>query len=182
MIRLSIFAKARAGKSTAAIYLNRHHNFTVLSFGNKVKHYYHEIFGRTEGKDRTGYQWFGQAMRQRDPDVWIKQVDPIITRGIERNWNIAIDDMRQPNEYEYLKARGFVMVRIDCPEEIRLKRMQEAGDILPSDPEELDKALNHETERHIDEFEADFVIDNSGTPTQLYDQLEQIISQIRKGA
>lgn len=182
IIKLSIFAKARAGKSSAAKYLAQHHRFNVLSFGAKVKQYYHEIFGETIGKDRSGYQWFGQMMRRRDPDVWIKQVHPLVLRSIEKGWNIVFDDMRQPNEYQFLKSLGFVMVRIDCPDEIRLERMREAGDILPDDPAELDRVLNHETERYIDLFEPDVVINNTGTPSQLYDALENIISQIKKGA
>lgn len=182
MIRLSIYAKARAGKSTAARYLVKNHRFVSVSFGKKVKQYYHKIFGKPNGKDREGYQWFGQTMRQRDPLVWIRQVDPLIRRGIEKEWNIVVDDMRQPNEYEYLKSLGFVMVRVDCPDEIRLERMRKAGDILPDDPDELKAVLDHETERYVDQFEPDFVIDGSGTIAEMCKQIDKVIEIIKNGA
>ncbi|SFX47767.1 Dephospho-CoA kinase [Thermoactinomyces sp. DSM 45891] len=171
---ISIYGKARSGKSTASSYLVMKYGLKRLSFGSRLKKYYHEIFGVTgEGKDREGYQWFGQLMRSRDPDVWVKQVDASLSSYLQNEYSVVFDDMRQPNEYKYLKQLGAIMIRIDSPLDIRLERMVHAGDII-SDT----RVLNHETESYLDDFEPDYVITNSGDPNSLYYQLGKIIREM----
>lgn len=169
--RLSVFGKMRSGKDTVALYLKAMGNYKRFAFGDALKEHYHALFGfNGKGKDRKGYQTFGQMMRQIDPEVWIKKLDRNMRPELGRS-RVVITDMRQPNEYKYLKSLGFVMVKVECPDEIRLERMRAAGDNF----DESD--LNHETEQYIDGFEYDIVIDNSGDMIDLYLNLAKAFTE-----
>jgi dephospho-CoA kinase len=175
---ISVFSKMRGGKDTAAKYImsKSYNRFpsVKLAYGDELKRLYHEIFGHSDdvAKDRDGYQWFGQKMRERDSDIWIKKVNPSLLYYKAKNYNIVFTDMRQPNEYEHLKRHGFVMVKIECPDELRIQRMEEAGE------EVKEEYLNHETEQYIDTFEYDFIVHNDDTLEHLYKQLDEVMEAI----
>lgn len=160
MIKIALTGKMRAGKSTVAEHLTACYGFKQFAFADALKRFARQIFGYGGPKDRDLLQWFGQTMRQRDPDVWIKHLDADLEEYIEDSRGdigvrIVITDLRQPNEYDYCRRKGFVIIRVNCPEEIRIERMIKRGD-------KFDKTmLRHETERFVDKFDVDYEIDNS---------------------
>ena len=172
MLKIALTGKMRAGKSTVADHLTVYYGFAQFAFGDALKSFAHEIFGKPKEKDRNLYQWFGQTMRSRDPDVWVRHLDNSIREYIDfvnendgpfyvKRYrdslpkNIVITDLRQPNEYDYCRRNGFVIIRVNCPEETRIVRAVNNGDIFHR------SALHHETERYVDLFEVDYEIDNS---------------------
>lgn len=167
--RIGIVGKARSGKDTLADYLCEELGYTRYAFGDEVKRHYHAIFGDTDvkprrgypcqGKPRRGYQWFGQAMRQHQPDIWIQKVLKKIER--EQPERIVITDCRQQNEFDVLRDNGFFIVKIECDDEVRIERMKKLGDKFTADD------LNHATEKAVDSFEPDIVIENNGTITDM---------------
>jgi dephospho-CoA kinase len=168
---VSVFGKMRSGKDTVAKMLNSYRPYIKLAYGDELKRTYHEIFGYNgEAKDRDGYQWFGQAMRARKPDVWVRLLEQKIKK-IE-NYNllegVAVTDMRQPNEYDHLKHRGFLMIKVETPDEIRIERMRAAGENV------TESQLNHETESHIDGFGYDHLIINDGSVTDLRRKVNEV--------
>lgn len=170
---LSFYSPMRGGKDTAAKYAMTKigGKCVKLAYGDELKRLYHKIFGYSDDvkKDREGYQWFGQVMRERNPRIWIEKVDPFLQYHKAKYHHVIFTDMRQPNEYEHLKSNGFVMIKIECPEEIRIQRMIEAGEEVRED------LLHHETESHIDSFEYDYLIKNDGTLEDLYRQIDEIL-------
>jgi dephospho-CoA kinase len=162
----------RSGKDTVADYLVKKYGFKKYAFGDALKHYFHAIFGYTAAKPREGYQWFGQSMRQWEQGVWIRKLLERLER--ENPERIVVTDCRQPNEYEQLLTRGFVVVRINCDEATRIERMKQAGDVFTSE------SLRHETELNIDDFVPHFDILNIGTINDLYTQVDSVISAINR--
>lgn len=194
IIRIAITGKMRSGKTTAAKHLCMNYDFKILSFGEPIKriadeyfkHLYEPIYENCPFSDNdesiAGYkkprkllQQIGQLFRQIDEDVWIKRAEQTMqyyelyrdTRGI------VIDDLRQPNEYEWARANGFVIIRINAPDELRIERAKAAGD----DFDEAD--LTHETERYIDGFAVDYEIDNAHSLEELERQIDEIIAKIK---
>lgn len=190
IIRIAFTGKMRSGKTTAADYLWMKYDFKTLSFGQPIKriaeeyfaHLYEPIYSSENGKSIAGYkkprkllQQIGQLFRQIDEDVWIKRAEQTMkyyeqyrdTRGI------VIDDLRQPNEYEWARANGFVIIRINAPDSLRIERAKAAGD----DFDEAD--LTHETERYIDGFAVDYEIDNARSLEDLERQIDEIIAKIK---
>src|SRR5690625_4402149 len=179
--KIDILGKLRSGKSTISNHLVSAHGFTPVSFGGALKLYAEKMFKHSNvyksepitrpdpfggvetisyRKPRRLFQDFGEKMRELDPNIWIDHVAERI-RLIEleaaaksEQARIIIDDLRQPNEYEWARANGFTIVRISADEGTRLERAKQAGDDFDI------KDLRHVTEQYVDDFEVDFEIDN----------------------
>ena len=191
MLKIALTGKMRAGKSTVADHLTVYYGFAQFAFGDALKSFAHEIFGKPKEKDRNLYQWFGQTMRSRDPDVWVRHLDNSIREYIDfvnendgpfyvKRYrdslpkNIVITDLRQPNEYDYCRREGYTIIRVNCPEEIRIERMIAAGDRFDQ------TMLDHETERYVDKFDVDYEIDNSGRWIDMAEQVDVIMRELRR--
>jgi dephospho-CoA kinase len=170
MTKIALIGRMRSGKDTVADYLIKQYNYRRFAFGDELKRYYHELFGQTDSKPREGYQRFGQLMRTFEPDVWLNKCFEMIDRHPLHK--IVITDLRQPNEYEKCKQEGFVLIKVECDDELRLRRIMEKQDNF--NPE----SLKHETESHIDEFECDYIIKNNRTLEELHTQIDEIIKEI----
>jgi dephospho-CoA kinase len=167
----ALMAKARAGKDTAADYMVQKYNFKKFAFGARLKEYAHRFYGKPEGKDRGLYQWFGQACRKVDENIWVKLMTADINRYLkeeENPLNIVVTDLRQPNERLWAYDNEVLTIKIDCLDEVRVQRMKEAGDIFK--PE----MLTHETERWIDILLYDVFFVNDGTKEELYTQIDSL--------
>jgi dephospho-CoA kinase len=164
MIKLALTGKMRTGKDYLAEALSPEYNLYRLAFGDELKRHAKAIFPQqfeANEKPRQLIQDFGQSMRRLDSDVWVRPViDKIRTYGflfeMSQFDGFVITDLRQPNEFDALKAEGFVIVRVSSPLGMRIERMQANGDAF--DP----KDLEHETESYIDGFDVDYEITNYG--------------------
>lgn len=62
---------------------------------------------------------YGQNKRAMNPDYWIERLD-VILRG---DWHgLAVDDVRFPNEVAWLRSKGYLIVRLSVPAEVRQAR------------------------------------------------------------
>ncbi|WP_214780655.1 AAA family ATPase [Exiguobacterium sp. s22] len=170
-IRIAIYAPMRSGKSEAARLLAAHHGFVRRSFGCLLKMYAEALFGSSDVKPRALYQHFGQLCRQIDPDVWVRHLADNITATCPDD-PIVIDDLRQPNEYAWARANGFVIVKVECHADTRKARLEALGE--PVD----DVLLTHETESHFADFEPDYVIPNDGDTVDLRANIAMLIADI----
>lgn len=178
-MKIALTGKMRSGKSTVAEYLKANYGFTEFAFGDALKRYAHEIFGESSTKDRELYQWFGQTMRERDPDVWVRHLDEAVCDHFKScppvgaaSKRVVVSDLRQPNEYEYCRREGYVIIRVTCPDDTRLKRIREAGDQFDM------SMLNHETERFVDTFDVDFEVENGGRWIDAVEQVGVIMREL----
>ncbi|MNW51848.1 hypothetical protein D3C74_293440 [compost metagenome] len=179
---IGLIGKLRAGKDEAARYLAAKYGYTRFAFGNELKRYAHELFGEPAPgtKPRELYQWLGQAMRERDPDVWVRKCLEFIAafkreidNGAQTPWpNVVITDVRQPNEYHALKAAGYTLIRVEAPEALRIHRAIESGDTFNL------RDLTHDTETALDGFAADFTVVNDAGLAELYAQVDEIIAYL----
>lgn len=169
-VKIALTGKMRSGKDTVAKELAKELNrlgfhVNTVAFGDGLKKYAKELFpNEFEGnnKPRDLYQWFGQTMRQRNPNIWIDYTANLIKNksdilSLTENTHVAhiITDLRQPNEYQWCKDNGFIIFKVECEDDIRLERMKTLNDNFKLED------LNHETETHIDKFSSDFRIDTS---------------------
>lgn len=195
--RIILTGKLRSGKSSVARHLFLEYGFIELSFGTKLKIIADELFEGTNveayasepvyealpgeplddgfisdyRKPRRRYQDVGQALRALDPDVWTRQVEQAMSvwEDVRSVKGIVVSDMRQPNEYEWAKRHGFVIIRVNANEDTRLERARKAGDAFSVED------LRHETEMHVDDFEADYDIWNDGAD---FDELKRQVDEV----
>lgn len=176
-MKLAIVGKIRSGKDTVGSMFIQEYGCMRMAFGDGIgrviKDYFPEAF--KDGKPRRHYQHIGQRFRDLDPDVWVKDLGRMYTAlkhmGIER---FVVTDMRQMNEYEYLKSQGFQVAKVDTADEIRLERMNANGDNFTLED------LNHETEAQIDALPYDFLISNNTTLDDLYEQVKHVAEELKE--
>lgn len=168
-VKIAICGPLRSGKDMATAYLSLFYGFTPYAFGDSLKAFLFEIFPNVprEPKPRHLLQRFGQIMREIDENVWLDAC----LRKVERNNDslVLISDLRQPNEYERLKAEGYVIIRLHADTDVRVTRAIEAGDNFTVHD------LIHETETNLDKFDVDYCVENNTTPDLLYDELDAIM-------
>lgn len=187
-VKIALFGKMRSGKNTVADIMKTREDFEEFSFGEGIGNIIDMYFptARANGKPRQHYQTIGQALRQLDKDVWINYTLASIhkyeewCRKAERDAFVVIADGRQTNEAERLREEGFIIVKVECDEAERLRRIQAENDAF--DPSQL----NHETELQVDEVRADFVIRNDYGLEELETQVDVLLaiaylSQLRNG-
>lgn len=181
-MKIALFGKMRSGKDTVANILKEKYKCTGYAFGdgiaNIIKEYFPEDWAK--GKPRKHYQHIGQELRKLNPDVWVnymlKQIEHdnnyYLRFGVMQN-DTVITDGRQVNEAMKLKELGYYIVKVECPEKIRLDRIKNAGDLCQLD------CLQHETELNIDRVEADYTLVNDGTLEELTYKVDELVGKIR---
>ncbi|RAU96821.1 AAA family ATPase [Paenibacillus sp. YN15] len=176
---VALCGKMRSGKSVVAQYLAEKYGYAEFAFGDELKRTAHEMFDIPETpKPRELYQWWGQTLRQREPDIWVRKCfDRISDEAmfLDAYGDILrslISDIRQPNEYSRCRAEGYVIIRVNAPEELRRQRALAEGDAFDS------ASLAHETEQHVDLFAVDYDVYNTGTFESLREQIDAIMAAI----
>lgn len=189
---VGLIGKLRAGKDVVAAYLAEKYGYTRFAFGDELKRYAHEIFGEPAPgtKPRELYQWFGQTMRERDPDVWVRKCLAVVDWHADDRaayiaslrkyaphltappFSAVITDVRQLNEAEALAARSYVLIRVDAPDSLRVDRAIKSGDTFAY------ADLKHGTETALDGYAADFTVTNDAGLPELYAQIDEIIAYL----
>lgn len=178
---IALTAKMRAGKDEVyKIIESMGFDVERVAFGDFMKKHFFETFPNIprEPKPIGLLQKYGQSMRAIYNNVWVdkamaymeKRSEELSRAGL-RVPTFIVTDVRQPNEYEAVRNAGFVVVRIEAPEELRVQRMLALGETVSQE------ILNAETEQHIDTFVVDYVIHNDGS---LDDLKREVISLIYK--
>lgn len=167
-MKIAVFGKIRSGKDTVGKMLIEEYGFNRYAFGDGIGEIIQKYFPEAwaEGKPRKHYQFIGQALRELNSDVWVNYLLNNIKKdeaelkfkyGYNKPYKVVVTDGRQVNEAEKLRKQGYLIIKVSCPEEIRVERMKKAGDVFT--PE----SLKHDTELQVDLIKPDIEIDNSGT-------------------
>jgi len=149
-MKIAITGKICSGKSTLANKLKTILKLEKYSFANNVKKYAKEIF-EMEYKDRKLIQDFAEKMKEIDNNIWIKQLD----KEIKNKTHIIIDDLRFENEYKYLKANKYYIIKLVIDKNQQIKRIEDL--YKDKAPEHLER-LEHISECNIDKLNADLTI------------------------
>lgn len=186
---LAIIGRRGSGKTTIATELMRR-GYTRHSWADPVKeiarwayghvdkaelYTVHDGISETQVTGRWILQRIGtEALRgQVDQDFWIKvglrkiENDEIVRRSEadgaairERLW--VNDDTRFPNEVEALKSRGFKIVYVSVPDDVRIERLGKEYDPV---------ADTHPSETSISMHDANLIVNGTLTPKEIVDQI-----------
>jgi dephospho-CoA kinase len=173
-MKVAVTGRMRTGKDTVADFFIKKDRSQSLYFGEGIKQVIQTYFPDKlkEGKPRKIYQSVGQHFRTIDPDVWIKFLDKryrkLLKYGAE---NFVVTDLRQPNEYSYLKDNGFIVIKVEADDELRKERIMKSGDVFDEED------FYHETELAVDSLPCDYVVTNNDTLEALIQQLEFIYEE-----
>ena len=139
-IKLALTGKAGSGKSTIAKRLESY-GFVSLSFAHKLKQVCRELYPQLMEGDKSTYrglmQKFGDATREIDQFVWLKQVANELDNEHKGTPRIVVTDVRYANEYLMLQSRGYKMIKIVRPDKLRAEAGYNVND-------------NHRSENELD--------------------------------
>lgn len=135
MIRGVAFSgRAASGKSTVARALadalaEREVTAEVFSFADGIKREVWELYGilKHHPGGRDALIRHGDERRLEDPHYWPDRLAPSITRALTARTLPVIDDLRFVAEAEWLRRRGFYLVRVKAPAKLRERRLKERG-------------------------------------------------------
>lgn len=172
MKKIVLIGKMRSGKDTLAEYAIDKYEYKRFAFGDGIRGVAQILFPdeMSNGKPRALLQGIGQLMRSLDGDVWVN--DCFRRISLENNVIPIITDLRQPNEFIKCKEEGYISIKVECDEDIRLKRIMRENDSFNLND------LKHETEMHIDTYNCDYVISNNKEIESLYSQFDAIMLNI----
>lgn len=186
-VKLAIAGELRSGKTTLEHYAVNKYGVVPFAFATKLKagfHYEYPHIPRLP-KPREGYQLYGQLKRYVfGDDYWIDQCAGEIENirkaasfynitGSEIEFCPFITDVKQPNEFAWCRREGYKIIKLIASEEIRVERSKAEGDKFDK------KNLYHESELHIHNEEADFVIVNNGSFEDLYARFDEVMTRIK---
>lgn len=181
VIKIAITAQMRAGKDTVGNYFRDKHGYRTFAFADKPKRIAEDLFDYVEfadfGKDREKPRDVAEALRLYvDPNVWVRYVARQIEAAEDSKSlrGIVIKDVRLKQEYEWVRANGYTVIKLETPEETRKDRAKAAGD------KERPEDYTHDSERYVNGFEADYTIVNDGTLTELYEKVDEVLAKIKR--
>lgn len=174
--KIALTGKFRSGKSTAEAYLGSHYHMRSFAFADELKTAFHRAFPNVprNPKPRAFYQKFGEwACETFGERVWVDKVFEAVGRFEQRSdASILITDLRKPVEYQALKEAGYVIIRIEAADDLRIKRAIQEGD-------EFDEtSLTHSSELYIDKITPDYTVFNNLDPSSMVEQLDYVMEEI----
>jgi dephospho-CoA kinase len=176
-IKIAVTGEIRSGKDTVCDYVAKQvYDCDKLYFAEGIEKVIRMLFPDAfkKGKPRKHFQDIGQFMRTIDPDVWVNYTaEKYELLNKHYSSNFLCTDLRQPNEYEWLKANGFIVIKVDADYEIRKERAEKAGDNFTED------TFNHPVEQAIRSLPYDYLITNNTNLEDLYKQVDFILDEIK---
>lgn len=196
-----------SGKDTIADYLVNIHQFRRESFANTLKDACAAVFGwdRTmlEGRTKQAREW-----REQVDEWWSKRLGQVITpRWVLQYWgtevcrrafhddiwiaslenklrtsqdDVVISDCRFPNEISAIRAQGGIVIRVvRGPEPAWYAVAQQANLGTNGASQMLGSIGIHASETAWVGTEFDAVIDNNGTMDQLFQQITDLLRDLR---
>lgn len=185
-MKIAFIGKMFSGKTTAADYLVNQHAFTKLAFADPVKSISADILNLVASRLGQPMTWTYEEIQRRKGEAQVRKLLQLVGTelgreliGYEDVWvdllvhdvrgrdNIVIDDCRFPNEAQALKDSGFLIVRMNRPEEDRIALMKEKY------PTTYENILHHPSETSLDDFKADLILSASDVQS-IYKSVEII--------
>jgi hypothetical protein len=171
MYNVAIVGKMGAGKSSLANHLVDVHQYTRVANAGALKALAAMAYGPIDKGEtypvtvmddmawdtewiekkisgREVLQGIGQIVKEFDRDFWLRaMVRDMETKG---NGPFVCDDTRFPFEADFLRERGWIIVKLYVPKEVRAERYERLYGRQPTESE-----LAHPSETEVDNINED---------------------------
>ena len=185
---LGLTGKNASGKGEAANYL-KSKGFVYNSLSDVIRE---EATKRGLEHSRDNLINLGNELRAKfGPSYLAQKINEKIKQQLKQNksQNFIVDSIRNPNEAkELMKNKGFILIGIDAPVELRFKRLLErnrlgdAKTIEEFKKQEERENLKSDTNQQLDKTFglAKKVIVNDGTLEELNKKVDKLLKEIKK--
>ncbi len=178
-MKIAVAGEIRSGKDTVSNYIRNKIPFMErLYFAQGIEEVIRSYFPEAwdeNNKPRKHYQDVGQLMRSINPDVWINRLNRE-KQYFEEYYGIEsfiVTDLRQLNEYSWLKEQGFTVLKVETAPEVRLERIKKSGDVFNM------QDLLHPVEREIASLPYDYLLTNNDTLDALFLQVDFVLNELK---
>lgn len=178
---IALIAEMRSGKDTVYEILEEL-GFPVirLAFGDSMKEMFHQRFPGIPRlpKPIQSYQFWGQNMRDENPNVFINPTMSKLwfyqelDKSNEEHSIYVFTDVRQPNEYEAVKKAGCKIIKVYASKEVRIARMIANGETVSGE------ILNAPTEKYLNDFKYDHLLVNNWGRDELRRQVVELVYKL----
>lgn len=158
-MKIGLIGLKRAGKNTFGDIAVKEFGYKELAFADELKKYAKLLFPdhfKNNNKPVKLLQDFGEGMRKIDTDIWVK----LLANNFDKidELNVVVTDVRHQNEVDYLRSKGFTIVKIENNISDIIDRCRATeGDFEPN-------LLLHKSEQlALRDDIADITIENKGT-------------------
>ena len=113
-MKIGLIGLKRAGKNTFSDIAVKEFGYKELAFADELKKYAKLLFPdhfKNNNKPVKLLQDFGEGMRKIDTDIWVKLLANNFDKTDELN--VVVTDVRHQNEVDYLRSKGFTIVKIE---------------------------------------------------------------------
>lgn len=113
-MKIGLIGLKRAGKNTFGDIAVKEFGYKELAFADELKKYAKLLFPdhfKNNNKPVKLLQDFGEGMRKIDTDIWVKLLANNFDKTDELN--VVVTDVRHQNEVDYLRSKGFIIVKIE---------------------------------------------------------------------
>lgn len=164
-MKIAVGYKMRSGKDTSVDYLIGKYGGTRITFAKYIYQALYsvqDIFKLNKGKDREFLQIVGDWARKKDSNIFVNLV---ISEVENDTCNYFCNDLRFLNEFQELKGRGWVCIKINRNIALNYE----------------EKLNNHISEHELDKVtddKWDYIIDNNSSLEDLYKKLDEIVLKL----
>ena len=170
MILVGITGEIGSGKDTAYEFFSKN-DFRMIRLSDIISE---ELKKRKMKETRENKQKLGTEMRkQHGNDILAKLA---MERAID-NKNYIFNGIRHPAEAKYFREHGCTILYIKCDQKARFNRVKERDRLTWEQFLKMDK---RESEKHISDIKADFIVDNSKTKEEFFFQLENLMEKLQR--
>ncbi|MFC1638353.1 AAA family ATPase [Patescibacteria group bacterium] len=180
-IVLGITGEIAGGKGTVASYLEKKHGAVAFKFSSALR----DVAKRMHLEiNRENLQKISTIFRENFDDNILSRVIYEDVKNSEKDL-IVIDGVRRMSDIEYLKQLpGFRFVYVDTDMKKCYERIIQRGENEDENSKTFeDFQKDHEREAELQikglKEEADAVVDNNGSFDELYNQIEDILKELK---
>ncbi|MEV8015653.1 hypothetical protein AB0O76_04695 [Streptomyces sp. NPDC086554] len=180
---VGLIGRAQVGKDTMAGFMGQRYAYQRIAFADRLKAAALDVnpvvgfavgepVRLTEVVRLGGWEWakatypevrrmlqqYGQTIRKTDPDFWIRAATPAMDAVRSLNLPMVVTDVRYINEANYLRAKGFKLIRVTRP----------TGGLTGA-------AARHDSETELDRYRADLTVANTGTTADLSSIVDSLL-------
>lgn len=168
-----ISGRIGSGKTTAAQYLVRAHGFKYLRYSQVLAEWQAANPTDKARLQEVGWEVMGSGMQ--------KDLNSRLIARIDNVSSYAIDGLRHPTDFESLEKqfpRDFHLLFINCPDALRWQRLRGRFKTFA----EFQEADSHPVEQQLSVLQrrAEFTLDDSGTESGLFREIEIALRKIRR--
>ena len=171
---VGVTGRIGAGKTSVAKYLGDRHAFSYVRYSQVLSEWKAKSDDTKKHLQTVGWEVMGGGMQA--------VLNARLITQIPTQSECAVDGLRHPTDFDSLSKAfpsRFCLLFIDCPQEIRWKRLRKRYPRL----EDFQQADFHPVERQIEGLRGNAfgLISNDGSLQDLYSQVDQMLEKMRQG-